>query len=47
MTKFEIKANCNGKEYSVDFEAPKDITQGDWDQMTKLLKMAMQQMASK
>lgn len=24
MTKFEIKATCNGKDYNIDFEVPKD-----------------------
>lgn len=44
MTKFEIKATCNGKDYNIDFEVPKDIKQEDWDQFSKLLKMACQQM---
>ena len=43
MTKFEIKATCNGKDYNIDFEVPKDIKQEEWDQFSKLLKMACQQ----
>ena len=45
MTKFEIKATCSGKDYNIDFEVPKDIKQEEWDQFSKLLKMACQQMS--
>jgi hypothetical protein len=44
MTKFEITANCNGKDYKINFDVPKDITEHDWDQFSKLIKMACQQM---
>ena len=43
MTKFEIKATSNGKDYNLDFEVPKAIKQEDRDQFSKLLKMACQQ----
>ena len=36
MTKFEIKATCNGKDYNIDFEVPKDIKQEDWGQFSRV-----------
>lgn len=45
MTKFEVQANCNGTQYKIEFDVPKELTQSDWDQFSKLIKMACQQMS--
>lgn len=43
MTKLTVSAESNGKEYKIDFEIPKDLTQDEWSQLATLVKMACQQ----
>ena len=38
------KPSNDYKEQKINFDVPKDITEHDWDQFSKLIKMACQQM---
>lgn len=46
MTKITITAESQGKNYDINFTVANDITQSQWDQLTQLLKMAMNSTAT-
>lgn len=43
-TTFTISANINGKDNNLEFVVPKKVTPEEWTQLSRLFKLAMEQL---